>query len=140
MFVLPAVVRCGPPPLNDAQSGASNLGPANTRPGARAAAAAMAASSAGGIAIVSPAAGGVGQVMLCGPRITVSRSIRRTAGYLACRLAMAASICVSQSLWVVMVQLSTVSTMRSGDDDCCAHADVIGVAQNVLFGLAHSVM
>src|SRR5215831_3974047 len=133
MFMFPLVVRCGPPPLNAAQLGASNLGPANTNPGLRPATAAMAASSSGGIAIVSPAAGGVGQTMLFGPRMTVRRSIRRTPGYLVIRLVIASVICVSQSAWAVMVQLRTVSTMRSGEVVCCAHGEVTGVLQKVLF-------
>ena len=47
--VFPAVVRCGPPPLNAAQLGASNFGATKTRFGNFVAAAASAASSSGGI-------------------------------------------------------------------------------------------
>src|SRR6478735_12150915 len=80
--VLPAVVRCGPPPLNAAQFGASNFGATKTKLGNCVATAASAPSSSGGITMVTPAAGGVGQSMLFGPRITVMRSMRFRPGYL----------------------------------------------------------
>ena len=72
LAMLPAAVRCGPPPWNSEHECASTLGPTNTNPGNAAATSAIAASCSGGTAIVSPAVGGVGQSMLFGPRIWVT--------------------------------------------------------------------
>src|SRR5215467_8322746 len=111
--VLPAVVRWGPPPLKAAQLGASNLGATKTNPGNCVAAAASAPSSSGGITMVSPAAGGVGQSMLPGPRITVIRSMRFKPGYLDFNVLIAPVTWTSHCGWVVQhmgTQLSTVRT------------------------------
>src|SRR4029079_17043556 len=124
--VFPAVVRCGPPPLNAAQFGASHFGATKTSFGNFVAAAARAASSSGGITMVSSVAGGVGQSMLPGPRMTVMRSIRFKAEYFALRLVIAAVICVSHCGWVTQqagAQLSTVRTTWSGFVDLLPHGD-----------------
>ena len=141
--VFPAVVRCGPPPLNAAQLGASNFGATNTRFGFLVAAAASAASRSGGITIVSSVAGGVGQSMFPGPRMTVMRSIRFRAEYFALKLLIAAVICASHWGWVVQqagAQLSTVRTTWSGFVDQFVQGDSIGSFQKSLFGFAHAVM
>src|SRR4029079_9681487 len=141
--VFPAVVRCGPPPLNAAQFGASNFGATKTKFGNFVAAAARAASSSGGITMVSSVAGGGGERMFPGPRMTVMRAIRFKAEYFALKLLIAAVIFASHSGCVTQqagAQLSTVRTTWSGFVDPFAHGDSIISLQKSLFGLAHSVM
>src|SRR4029079_7518191 len=95
---------------------AVNFGATKSNLGYFVAAAARAASSSGGITMVSSVAGGVGQSMLAGPRMTVMRSIRFKAEYFALKLLIAAVIFASHSGCVTQqagAQLSTVRTTWS---------------------------
>src|SRR3954452_4285124 len=114
LAVLPAAVRCGPPPWNSEHECASTLGPTNTNPGKAAATSAIAASCSGGTAIVSPAVGAVGQSMLFGPRICVTRSTRRTEGHFALKLLTAWVMPARHSAWVLYLKLTVPNTSRSG--------------------------
>src|SRR3954471_8032517 len=138
LAVLPAAVRWGPPPWNSEQECATTLGPTNTKPGNADATSAIAASCSGGTAIVSPAVGAVGQSMLFGPRICVTRSMRRTVGHLALKLFTACVIPVRHSAWVLYLKLTVPNTSRSGAFVLLAHVESTCAVQKLLCALAHS--
>src|SRR5215203_1335747 len=137
LAMLPAVVRWGPPPWNSEHECASTSGPTNTKPGNAAATSAMAASCASGTAIVSPAVGGVGQFILFGPRIWVTRSMRRTLGHLALKLFTACVMPVRHSAWVLYLKLTAPNTSRSGAFVLLAHAESTCAVQKLLCAFAH---
>src|SRR6478736_9574601 len=136
--MLPAAVRCGPPPTNCEHDIASDLGPTNTNPGNAAATSAIAASSSGETTMVSPAVGAVGQSMLFGPRIWVTKSMRRTVGQRALKLLTAAVMFVRHSAWVLNLKLTVPNTNRSGAVVLLTHAESTCAVQNELCGSAHS--
>src|SRR6476660_5667289 len=130
--MLPAAVRCGPPPWNSEHACAVTFGPTNTKPGNAAATSAIAASCSGGTAIVSPAVGAVGQSMLFGPRICVTRSMRRTVGHRALKLLMASVMFVRHSACVLYLKLTVPNTRRSGVAVLLAQAESTCAFQNEL--------
>src|SRR4051812_24955740 len=131
--MLPAAVRCGPPPWNSEHECAWTLGPTNTNPGNAAATSAIAPSCSGGTAIVSPAVGGVGQSMLLGPRIWVTRSMHRTPGHFDLKLFTAWVMAVRHSAWVLYLKLTVPNTIRSGALVLFAHAESICAVQKELW-------
>src|SRR5947208_7395328 len=135
--MLPAAVRCGPPPWNSEQECAWTAGPTNTKPENAAATSAIAASCSGGTAIVSPAVGAVGQSMLFGPRICVTRSMRRTLGQVVLKLFTAWVMPVRHSACVLYLKLTVPNTSRSGAFVLLAQVESTCAVQKLLCASAH---
>ena len=76
--------------------------------------------------------------MLFGPRICVTRSMRRTVGHLALKLFTAWVMPVRHSAWVLYLKLTVPNTRRSGALVLLAQVESTCAVQNELCASAHT--